>query len=401
MNFAEFRRAGHWPTLLCAFLYFDFSFMVWMLVGALSVFIAQEFGLSPAEKGFLVAVPVLSGAALRLVMGPAGDRFGARRVGLVGLALTSLPLLWGGFVMNGYADGIVVGVLLGVAGASFAVALPLASRWYPPEHQGLAMGIAGAGNSGTVLAALFAPRLAEVFGWRGVFQLALLPLLLVFVCFLLFARERPASPQGRRSYLAVARERDVWRLNAFYLVTFGGFVGLASFLPILFFDQYGCTRVQAGSWTALCVFAGSFARPLGGYLADRYGGTTVLGMLFLIASNLTLALGQLPVFHVAMPLIFALMLTLGMGNGTVFQLVGQRFRQDVGVATGIIGAAGGFGGFLFPSLLGVLRQWSGSYSTGLSVFAAAVVIAAFALAIAQRRWARGDAEVTSGVGVRV
>jgi len=401
MNLAEFRRAGHWPTLLCAFLYFDFSFMVWMLVGALGVFIAQELGLEPAQKGLLVAVPVLSGAALRLVMGPAGDRFGAKRVGMVGLALTALPLLWGGFMMNSYADGIVVGLLLGIAGASFAVALPLASRWYPPEHQGLAMGIAGAGNSGTVLAALFAPRLAEVIGWRGVFQATLLPLVLVFACFALFARDSPARVAYRRSYLALAREADVWWLNAFYLITFGGFVGLASFLPILFFDQYGCTRVQAGSWAALCVFAGSFARPLGGYVADRFGGTAVLGLLFLVASNLTLAIAQLPAFATALPLIFALMLTLGMGNGTVFQLVGERFRQDVGVATGLIGAAGGFGGFLFPSLLGILRQWTGSYSTGLSVFAAAVVLAAFALAIAQRRWNRGEAEVESGVGARV
>lgn len=155
MRLREFARAGHWPTLAFAFLYFDLSFMLWMLLGALGVFIAQEFGLSPSQKGLLVAVPVLSGAVLRLVLGVASDRWGARRVGMVGMLLTALPLVWGGWAMSSFAEGLGVGVLLGVAGASFAVALPLASRWYPPRYQGLAMGIAGAGNSGTVLAALF------------------------------------------------------------------------------------------------------------------------------------------------------------------------------------------------------------------------------------------------------
>jgi NNP family nitrate/nitrite transporter-like MFS transporter len=388
MQLREFARAGHWPTLVCAFLYFDLSFMLWMLLGALGVFIAQEFGLTPAEKGLLVALPILSGAALRLVLGAASDRWGARRVGIVGMLLTALPLAWGGFAMSSFADGLGVGALLGVAGASFAVALPLASRWYPPRYQGIAMGIAGAGNSGTVLAALFAPRLAEHFGWRGVFQLALIPLLIVLCGFALFARDNPEQPARATRYAQLLRERDLWWLNLFYTITFGGFVGLASFLPIFFSDQYGCSPVAAGTWAAACVFAGSFLRPFGGSLADRLGGVRVLGVLYVIVTALGALLAQLPAFPLAVATLVLMSGSLGMGNGAVFQLVGQRFHRDVGLATGVVGACGGVGGFLLPSTLGVLKQVAGSYGFGFAVFALAAAVAALALMLAQREWQR-------------
>src|SRR5438132_11139667 len=161
---------------MCSFLYFDTSFMVWTLMGALGVFITQAFHLTPAQKGMLVAIPLLGGSILRIVLGVATDHFGPRRTGIAGLCLTLLPLLWGWLHSNSATDLVGIGLLLGVAGASFAVALPLASRWYPPQHQGLALGIAGAGNSGTVFAALFAPRLAEHFGWRPVFGFAAIPI---------------------------------------------------------------------------------------------------------------------------------------------------------------------------------------------------------------------------------
>jgi NNP family nitrate/nitrite transporter-like MFS transporter len=393
MRVRDFTRIGHWPTLLSAFLYFDLSFMLWMLLGALSIFIAQEFGLSPAQKGLLVAVPVLAGAVLRVVLGAASDRWGAKRVGVAGMMITAAPLILGGFGMHSLSSGLVVGALLGVAGASFAVALPLASAWYPPEHQGLAMGVAGAGNSGTVLAALLAPRLAEVIGWRGVFQVALLPLAAVLIAFAAFARDSPTQTRARPRYRAVLGERDLWRLNFFYAVTFGGFVGLASFLPMFFFDQYGCSRVTAGGWAALCVAAGSFLRPVGGYLADRFGGTAVLRVLYAVVAAVVAALALLPALPLALLLLVTTMACLGIGNGAVFQLVGQRFRHGVGVATGIIGAAGGVGGFLLPSALGVLKQATGSYGTGFGVYAAVAGLATIVLIGVQREWRRGWASV--------
>ena len=385
MRVREFVRAGHWPTLVCAFLYFDMSFMVWMLLGALGVFIAQEFGLTPAEKGLLVAVPVLGGTVLRIVMGVASDRWGAKRAGIAGMLLTAVPLLWGGFAMHSFAASLAVGALLGVAGASFAVALPIASRWYPPQFQGLAMGIAGAGNSGTVIAALCAPRLAEIIGWRGVFRVALIPLCVVLLAFTMFARESPVQPPRPR-YRAMLGEPDLWWLNLFYCITFGGFVGLASFLPIFFFDQYGCSRVTAGAWAALCVAAGSFLRPVGGHLADRLGGDSVLGVLYAGIAMLAALLAQLPGQAPALALLVAIMACLGMGNGAVFQLVGQRFCSEVGVATGIIGAAGGLGGFLLPSAFGMLKQVVGSYGVGFALFAVVTGSAAFTLTLVRREW---------------
>ena len=160
MNLRDFRRAGHMPTLFSAFLYFDVSFMVWLLPGALANSIVPDFGLSDSQKGLMVAVPLLGGAVLRLVLGLLTDRIGARRAGLLGMSLTTLPLLLGWLWADRFDRMLLVGLLLGVSGASFAAALPLASRWYPPRFQGLAMGIAGAGNSGTALATFFGPRLA-------------------------------------------------------------------------------------------------------------------------------------------------------------------------------------------------------------------------------------------------
>ncbi|MGO9264546.1 MAG: nitrate/nitrite transporter [Candidatus Binataceae bacterium] len=388
MDLKDFKQSGHWPSLLCAFLYFDTSFMLWTLLGALGVFIAQSFHLSPGQKGLLVAIPLLGGAVLRIVLGVATDHFGPRKVGLVGMTLTFIPLLWGWRHSASLGDMWAVGLLLGIAGASFAVALPLASGWYPARFQGLALGIAGAGNSGTVFAALFAPRLAQHFGWRTVFGLAMAPLLIVLVVFALLAEDGPmkSAPKPLASYLKILSQRDIWRFNGFYMVTFGGFVGLASFLPTFFFDQYGVTKVQAGSFAALCVFAGSFLRPLGGYLADRAGGIRVLSVLYGCVAVLLVALAALPGLAIALPLLFATMACLGTGNGSVFQLVPQRFGNEIGVATGIVGAAGGLGGFFLPTILGFLKGLTGSYTAGLMVFALAAVFAMLAMLRVRHEW---------------
>jgi MFS transporter, NNP family, nitrate/nitrite transporter len=299
-----------------------------------------------------------------------------------------LPLLWGWLYADSLPQLIALGLLLGVAGASFAVALPLASRWYPPQHQGLALGIAGAGNSGTVLAALFAPRLAEIVGWHGVLGLALIPVVLTLAVYLACAKESPTQPAPRpwSAYFAVLREADTWWFNVLYSVTFGGFVGLASFLAIFFHDQYGLPRVMAGNFTALCVFAGSMFRPLGGYLADRFGGLRVLKMLFGTVGVLMLGVGLLPPLAAVTVLLFLGMLCLGMGNGSVFQLVPQRFGQEIGVVTGIVGAAGGLGGFLLPSFLGIFKDLTGTYGAGFFLLAGMACYCLLALRSVEESW---------------
>jgi NNP family nitrate/nitrite transporter-like MFS transporter len=385
MNLRDFRRAGHWPTLLCAFLYFDVSFMVWVLIGALANSIAPEFGLSDAQRGLLVAVPLLGGAVLRLVLGLLTDHLGARRTALLGMLLTLAPLLLGWLWATSFEQMLVVALLLGVAGASFAAALPLASRWYPPQYQGLALGIAGAGNSGTALATFFGPRLAEAIGWHAVFGLALVPLLAVLAVFVVCAKDSPTqpAPKGLADYAAVLRQADAWWFCLFYAVTFGGFVGLASFLNIFFHTQYGLSKVAAGSFATLCVIAGSFLRPVGGHLADRMGGVSLLTLLYIGVGLLLLDLATAP------PLVWGTVVTvtvmglLGLGNGAVFQLVPQRFPRELGVITGVVGAAGGLGGFLLPTLLGGVRQLLGSYSLGFVLFGLlACTTAAFLVRVA-------------------
>ena len=165
MRIKELLKIGHPPTLFAAFLYFDISFMVWVLLGVLGAHIAQDFGLTAAQKGLLVAIPILGGSLVRIPLGMLVDRIGPKRAGIIGQLIVIFPLLLGWLWGHNLPQVMALGLLLGVAGGSFAVALPLASRWYPPTHQGLAMGIAGAGNSGTVISALVAPRLAEAIGW--------------------------------------------------------------------------------------------------------------------------------------------------------------------------------------------------------------------------------------------
>ena len=397
MNLRAFRRAGHFPTLICAFLYFDVSFMVWVLIGSLGVSISAQLGFDPvtdaAKKGFMVAVPLLGGSLLRLVLGLLTDHIGARRTALLGMTLTTIPLLLGWLWAGSFSEILLVGLLLGVAGASFAAALPLASRWYPPQYQGLAMGIAGAGNSGTALATFFGPVLARSLGWHAVFGLALIPLLVTLCVFAVLAKDSPQQPppKSMRDYGVVLGYADTWRFCLLYSVTFGGFVGLASFLTIFFKDQYfpfdiKSGEIYAGYITTACVVSGSFLRPIGGYLADRFGGIRMLMLLYIGAGLALLSLTGLPPLPLAVLLLFAIMGLLGMGNGSVFQLVPQRFPKEIGVLTGIVGAAGGIGGFLLPNVLGTLKRTTTSFAPGFAVLALMACVCVLVLWRLRPRW---------------
>jgi NNP family nitrate/nitrite transporter-like MFS transporter len=386
----RFLKAGHFPTLLSAFFYFDMSFMVWVILGPLGVQISKELGLNAAQKGLMVAVPVLAGAVLRIVAGLAVDRLRPKLTGIIMQVLVIVGLVSTWLLgVSTYHGILLVGVLLGIAGASFAVALPLASRWYPPEHQGTVMGIAGAGNSGTVLAALFAPGLAKLLGWHNVLGLAAIPLTVALLVYAIFARNSPNEPAPKRltEYAAMLRIGDAWWFMFFYSVTFGGFSGLASSLGIYFNTDYGLNPVTAGYFTAACVFAGSLVRPMGGALADRIGGIRTLSIMYsLAAAALAIASGHLPQAWAALTAFVCAMLALGMGNGAVFQIVPQRFRKEIGVMTGLVGAAGGIGGFYLASSLGYSKQLTGSYQLGLLIFAGLAVLALAGLTAVKRRW---------------
>ncbi|TAJ31994.1 MAG: NarK/NasA family nitrate transporter, partial [Nitrospirae bacterium] len=292
-------RSGHWPSLIGAWLHFEVSFMVWLLIGALGVSIAEEFGLSATQKGLLVAVPLLGGAVLRVAVGILSDYVGSKSIGLAILGGELLAVAWGWLGATTYPQMLGVGLLLGIAGGSFAVALPLASRAYPPAHQGLALGVAASANSGIILAVFFAPRLAQTVGWHGVFGLMAVPVLLTIVLFAWLVRDGKAPRQEggdhwRRRLGEAFRRPSMYWLCFIYAITFGGFVGFASYLPIFYHDQYGLNLLAAGSVTALCGLSGSLARPFGGYLADRLGGLKVLLVLFPVIAGFVLGIGRLP-----------------------------------------------------------------------------------------------------------
>ena len=397
-----FLKAGHTPTLVSALLYFDVSFMVWVILGPLAPFLRQQFGMSATAQGLLVAVPLLGGSLFRPVLGVLADRIGGRRAGLAGLALTLTALLIGWTLASAPWHLFVLGFFLGIAGASFAVALPLASRWYPAEYQGLAMGIVGAGNSGSLMATLFAPRLAERIGWASTFGLAMLPVACVTLLFALLAKDSPtkAKPLGWKDYTEILREPDTLWFSFLYSLTFGGFVGFTSFLTTFFHEQYHVSRVSAGDFTTIVVVSGSLMRPLGGWLSDRIGGYR---LLLLLLGAVAIGLGvvaALPPLAVVVPMLFGTVGCLGMGNGAVFQLVPQRFAGRMGIITGIVGAAGGLGGFLLPSILGAAKDATGTYASGLMLFSLAFAAGSILLLELGPRWmARWQPEAVKQSGI--
>ncbi|MGZ3274134.1 MAG: nitrate/nitrite transporter [Caulobacteraceae bacterium] len=390
MSLKAMLKSGHTPTLFSTFLYFDISFMVWVLLGPLAVLIGTDLHLDAAQKGLMVATPSLAGAFLRVVNGVFVDRFGPKRTGIVSqlIVIAGLFVAWR-LGVHSFAQTLMLATVLGVAGASFAIALPMASAWYPKEHQGLALGIAGAGNSGTVLASLFAPTLAKAYGWTNVIGMAILPLLVAFTVFVLLAKDSPnrPAPKTLSSYLKVLKQGDCWGLMALYSVTFGGFVGLSSSLPIYFHSEYGLSTVTAGFVTAACVFSGSMIRPFGGFLADRFGGVQTLTVVFAVAAvALALVSMNLPGVYLAAGVFILGMLALGMGNGAVFQLAPQRFGGEMGLITGLVGMAGGVGGFYLASSLGVSKQLTGSYQAGLLIFAGLAFVALMGVSAVRKRW---------------
>src|SRR5207302_1957570 len=292
---------GLFPTLIAAFLYFDVSFMVWVLLGPLAPFLSEMLKLTPYQKGLLTAIPLLGGALFRPVLGFLGERFGERRTGLFGLAFTLLPLILGWRFAHTAAQFYFLGLLLGIGGASFAVALPIAGRWYPPEYQGLVM-------------------------------------------------------------------------------------GMASFLTTCFHDQYGLSKVRAGDFTTIVVLAGSFLRPVVGWLSDKIGGYRLLLLLLAGVAGCLGGVGRLPALPLEVALLFLAMGMMGMGNGAVFQLLPQRFPERVGMLTGLVGAAGGLGGFFLPFILGAIKQRTGQYSGGLFLFASAFFAAALILLQLGTKW---------------
>ena len=388
-SYKLFLKSGHPPTLFAAFLYFDFSFAVWVLNGAMGPFISEAFHLSPAQIGLMVSVPTLAGAFMRFPLGVISQYIGRKNAAIVEMSAIIIALLYGFFYVHTFNNVLAMGVLLGIAGASFGVALSLGSGWFPQKYKGLAMGIAGAGNSGTALASLFAPRLAMHFGWQHVYGFAAAMMLLPLFVMVVFAKEPPdIEHQTLRQHLSCLFEKDGWYFNFVYIITFGGFIGLATFLPSFFYGQFHVTKIQAGELTVLATLTGSATRVVGGYLADKIGGITTLSVVFLIAIAGLFGLMTAPPLLATTLLFMLCFAALGAGNGATFQLVPLRWPVTTAVAGGMIGEIGALGGFILPNLLGQSKQHTGSYRGGFIVYAVMALLILLLLRTVSRSWTK-------------
>ncbi len=413
MSLKALKREGHWPTVLAAFLYFDFSFMVWTMLGPLAPEInetmqANGMGMDANQIATLLALPILSGALLRILLGFSVDRIGAKKTALLAqsVVITALFYTWLKAETITYDELLIVALALGLAGASFAVALPQAGQWYPPHLQGVVLGLAGAGNIGVVIDFLFAPKIAELWGWPSVFLIGGLLSVVTFIAYTLMAKDAPPEvykprPKKVGDYLGLLKDKDTWWFAAFYAVSFGGFVGFASYMKVYLMNtypgemaQFGVewlneenVKVVAGYFGALCIFAGAVLRPVGGAIADRMGGVKSLYIFF--GTVLALAVFNalfVQNFYLAIAVLFTIMAMLGMANGAVFQLVPQRFGKDMGIMTGIVGAAGGLGGTALVKTLGWSQATFGDYAAGFMIFAGVVAFALIGISLVKTRW---------------
>jgi NNP family nitrate/nitrite transporter-like MFS transporter len=394
-NFKRFLQSGHGPTLFAAFLYFSFSCCIWVLNGAMAPFIGETFDLSPAQKGLMLSVPIIAGALMRFPLGILSQYIGRKKATLVEMALIAVAMLFGFFFVKSFNDLLAMGVLLGIAGASFGVALSLGSGWFPPQHKGLAMGLVGAGNVGTAVSVLVAPPLAQWLGWQAVYGVAAVAILIPMVVMVFLAKEPPDvdSHASFREHIACLFEKDGWVFSLIYGVTFGGFIGLTTFLPSYYYDQFGVSKVQAGQLTMLAAFMGAAVRIVGGWLSDRWGGVNTLTVVLLaVAVGLVLvglSSGSLALTTLLLIVCFA---ALGAGNGALFQLVPLRWPTSTAVAGSMIGEIGALGGGLVPNAMGLSKQYLGSYLWGFVFFGALSLAMLGVMRVMQIRWTRTWAE---------
>jgi len=346
---------------------FALCFAVFGSLSAMMPILSRQMHLTPVEKSVAVAVPVLLGSLGRIPLGMLTDRFGGRIIFSAVMFLAILPAVLMGNV-HSYSQLITYGFLVGIGLASFSVGVGFVSGWYAAAKQGAALGVYGAGNIGQSLAAFGSPFIAAAFGMRWGFWTFGVLLSVWFLIFAIFARDAPrkAPPKTFADTMRPLADFRSWMLCLYYFLTFGGFVAMAVYLPIFLTESFKLTPQQAGLRTAGFVVLATATRPLGGILADRIGGPAILKWVFPATAlfSIFLACPLMLTFTIGALGIAAF---IGLGNGAVFKLVPQYFPQSVGSVTGIVGAAGGLGGFLPPLILGVIKQQTGSFTIGFAL----------------------------------
>jgi NNP family nitrate/nitrite transporter-like MFS transporter len=431
-------KSGNWRALLACFMYFDTGFTVWVMLGPLAPFIGKSLVMTPPQQGFMVAVPVLSAAILRVTLGNLFQSVDGKKLALIGVVLSGIPSVVLPLLSTppSYNLMLLLGVFLGVGGASFAVALPMAGSNYAPKVQGLVLGLAAAGNIGAVLDGFMFPGLAQAYGWQLATAAALPLLALTAIALIFWAKDlspkagnvgRSAAAlavtlvgmfvlvelvqagylgQGKtgllllpvlgaalaiavlpQRYRAVLAQRDTWAIMLVYSITFGGFVGMSSYVSTLLTTQYQMSKVNAGLLMAAFAFTGAILRPIGGLLADRITGVRSLIVLLALISILDLTFAAwTPPLTAGIAIIAGLYICFGLGNGSTFQLVPHRWLGKTGVMTGIIGAAGGIGGFYLPVIMGLAKESTGSYQMGFATFGVIAALAFLIVILLRAQW---------------
>jgi NNP family nitrate/nitrite transporter-like MFS transporter len=390
-GFRNFLKSGHAPTLFAAFFYFAFSCCVWVMNGAMAPFISEAYHLSPAQKGVMLSIPIFAGAFMRFPLGLLAQYIGRKSATLVEMGLIMGALLFGYFFVDSYGSLLAMGVLLGIAGASFGVAMSLGSGSFPARHKGLAMGLVGAGNVGTAVSVLMAPALAQHFGWHAVYGIAAIAMLAPIAVMILVAREPDdiKAHVSLREHAACLRELDGWAFSLVYAVTFGGFIGLTTFLPSYYYDQFGVSKVQAGQLAMLAAFIGAAVRIFGGWISDHWGGVNTLTAVLATVTITLVLCGLSSGSLVATTLLFMLCFAaLGAGNGALFQLVPLRWPASTAVAGSMIGEIGALGGGLIPNAMGLSKQYAGGYFWGFALFAICALAVLALLRAMQIGWTR-------------
>ncbi|WP_127792479.1 NarK/NasA family nitrate transporter [Agromyces sp. LHK192] len=384
---------GRGRNLGLALLAFTITFWAWNLIAPLGVRYAEDIGLDATQQSLLVATPVIVGSLGRIVTGALTDRFGGRLMFTVLTAFSAIPVLlvmWAGDA-GSYALLIVFGFLLGIAGTTFAVGIPFVNAWYDPAKRGFATGLFGAGMGGTALSAFFTPRFVQWFGYDATHWIIAIALVVVAAVVWLFMRDaptwKPSTDKVLPKLAAASKLAVTWQMAFLYAITFGGFVAFSTYLPTYLHEVYSYDLADAGARTAGFAIAAVIARPLGGILSDRIGPAKVL--MISLAGTAVMAVVEtfVPPPEIPAGVSFVLMAGfLGLGTGAVFTWVAQKSPPErVGTVTGIVGAAGGLGGYFPPLVMGATYSATGNYVLGLLLLCAAALVAlAFTILLARR-----------------
>jgi NNP family nitrate/nitrite transporter-like MFS transporter len=378
-------RQGNPRALTLATISFGVCFYAWALLGPLGPELQEHLALSDTQLAITVAIPVVLGSLMRVPLGILTARYGGRHMFTALMAFTPLPLVGLALFHDTWGPVLAFGFLLGFSGASFAVGIPFVNKWYPAGRQGFALGVYGIGMGGSVLTALTAPRIAKATSLAVPFWVAAGLVAIMALVFWVAARDAPGAIAGAAGSmlapLSVFKGSPrAWALTVFYFLAFGGFVAMFLYLPKLLHGVHHLSKTDAGTRAAGFALLAVAARPIGGWLSDRIGAKNVLVVSFVGTGVLALVLAG--TYKQMVPLTIACLtmaVCLGLGTGATFKLVPEWFPEEVGVVTGVVGAAGGLGGFFPPLVMAIVKSSTGSYALGFILMAAVAAIALMVL----------------------